>query len=103
MRLAGNLPVQRRDHVTAHHFIGFTQMPDHAVFQPHAPLTQGFHISRFVGDKQNRRATRPQIVNTAHTALAKSDIAHRQCLIYDQDFGVDMRRHCKRQTQHHAR
>ena len=76
---------------------------DHAaVVQPQNAVADRLHVADGVRDKQNRDAALPQFVHLAHAALAEINVAYRQSLIHQQNFGIHVDGHRKGQAHHHA-
>jgi hypothetical protein len=75
---------------------------DHAVLQPETPFAERLHVARFVGDEEDGRAVRPQVVYLPHATLAERNIAYGKGLVHDENLRIDMRGDREGEAQHHA-
>ena len=70
--------------------IGRADLDYAAVIEPHDAVAQSFDVGGGVGDEEHGDAAGAQLMNFAHAALAKVDIAHGEGFIHQQNLGVDV-------------
>ena len=80
----------------------FTHHAQRTPVQPDGPLAQRPHRAHIVADKQHRRTSVLNILDTPHTFILKSGVTYRKGLVDDQQVRRCIDGDCKRQPDIHA-
>ena len=94
--------LRHRRQVFGDHPVRFADIHHAPVVQPQDAVADRLHVADRVRDEQDRDAALPQFVDLAHAALPEVNVAHRQRLVHQQDFGIHVDRHREGQPHHHA-
>ena len=98
----GGVLLDHGGEVPGHHAVRVAQLDHAAAVQPESPVADGFHVGHRVRNEQDGDAARAHLVNLAHAALAKIDVADGQGLVHQQNFRVHIDSHSEGQPHHHA-